>query len=120
MARKEHGHEPPDSYVWVRPTWSDVHLASFHIADVADPEWFVICAGIFEKVPRAFLHAHVQLADLQEGNLRSSNPLIAGGDQVEICILQRDNSVEVFMALAEKAGPPPLPPNPIPPALHPA
>ena len=99
--------EQAGDFVVVRRHWNDWRLARYRLEDIWNVRWDTTSGGAQVPAPQPFLHGYVQCDAMVEGELSHSCMHGDGPHNIKVCVVKKDNPLNVYNRLVEQAGPKP-------------
>jgi hypothetical protein len=93
-----------DETVTVRRQWNDWRHATVRIKDIGGLHLSDTSGGVHARSPRAFLHGYVLCDSFIDGEVAHSCRHGSGPHNIKVCIVQKDNTKQVYAALKAAAS----------------
>ena len=89
--------------VRIRRQWNDQRIGKVRWSDISNPRWDVVSGGTQAKAPQPFIHAYVY-CDKVEIDITHSYNHGTQPHNIKICLVQKDNSKQVWNYLMKTVG----------------
>ena len=97
--RKPSGRAP----VRVRRDWDDHRIGTVRWSDLGKPRWDMVSGGTQTRAPQPFVHGYV-MCDKVKGDIAHSCIHGPSPHNIKVCIVQKDNSRQVWDYLMKIVG----------------
>ncbi len=89
--------------VAVRRQWNDYKTATVKFDSITGLHYSSISGGVGRASPRLFLHGYISCDEILSGELAHSCLHGRSPHSIKVCIVKKDNEVEIYKRLSEKA-----------------
>ena len=89
--------------VRVRRDWDDHRIGTVRWSDLGNPRWDMVSGGTQTRTPEPFVHGYV-MCDKVKGDIAHSCIHGPGPHNIKVCIVQKDNSRQVWDYLIKMVG----------------
>jgi hypothetical protein len=89
--------------VRVRRDWDDHRIGTVRWSDLGNPRWDMVSGGTQTRTPEPFVHGYV-MCDKVKGDIAHSCIHGPGPHNIKVCIVQKDNSRQVWDYLMKIVG----------------
>ena len=98
------GREPSRrASVRVRRDWDDCRVGTVRWSDLGNPRWDMVSGGTQTRTPEPFVHGYV-MCDRVRGDIAHSCIHGPGPHNIKVCIVEKDNSRQVWDYLMKTVG----------------
>ena len=97
---REPGRRAP---VRVRRDWDDHRIGTVRWSDLGNPRWDMVSGGTQTRTPEPFVHGYV-MCDRVMGDIAHSCIHGPGPHNIKVCIVEKDNSRQVWDYLMKIVG----------------
>ena len=98
------GREPVRmALVRVRRDWDDCRIGTVRWSDLGNPRWDMVSGGTQTRTPEPFVHGYV-MCDRVRGDIAHSCIHGPGPHNIKVCIVEKDNSRQVWDYLMKIVG----------------
>ena len=97
---REPGRRAP---VRVRRDWDDHRIGTVRWSELGNPRWDMVSGGTQTRTPEPFVHGYV-MCDKVRGDIAHSCIHGPGPHNIKVCIVEKDNSRQVWDYLMKIVG----------------